>query len=175
MSQSRYTIEVTDAYIERARKNDSYRCVVAQAIARTIPDATRIEVDVQTIRFTVEDERRLYLTPYVVQGYVVAFDAGDPVVPFKFQLRDPKRLRRRVHTKAGKAIKRARNRAATKRVDPRRDEDLTPSADVESVKAAYAGEPQRETTPGERIPPRVFKRKKRSYGHRLLRINQESV
>lgn len=181
---SRITVEVTETDIERAHKSDSYKCVVAQAVARTVPDATRIEVDTQSIRFTrANGERWLYLTPYAVQGYVIAFDAGDPIEPFSFQLRDPRRTARRLKTEAGLAIDRAQQRArrvtegTTKAVVPSKKRVQDAVADdeaVKAVKAAYVGAQQTVTDDGgRRATPRVFKKKARAYGHRLLRINQE--
>lgn len=194
--KTRINIEVTERDIERAHRNDSYTCVVSQAIARAVPDATRIEVDAQLIRFTRAGIRYAYLTPYAVQGYVIAFDAGDAIEPFSFQLRDPKKLRRHLHTEAGKAIDRIRKRERRKAAaSPAANgseqghahvSDATKSAtgkkkvsELEEVKAAYAGAAKsRKVADGgdsRRAPPRVFKKKRRSYGHRLLRINQEGV
>lgn len=171
----RITIEVTERDIERAIRNDSYTCVVAQAIARTIPEATRIEVDTQAIRFSVPGERRLYLTPYVVSGYVIAFDAGDPIEPFKFQLRDPKVVARNKLTEAGKAVKRAQVRASrAKKKEAPATVTTKLDQEVESVKAAYEGVAKSERT-GRKAPPRVFKKKKRAYGHRVLRINEDAA
>lgn len=187
-ARTRFTVEITESDIERAHKNDSYNCVVAQAVARTVPDATRIEVDTQSIRFTTQDERRIYMTPYAVQGYVIAFDAGDPIEPFSFQLRDPKRVARRVRTEAGRVVQRAQNKARravakerlTKQTSPTPRPDVgSAEPDAVQAKAAYAearaahvGEKLSEQK-GHTAPPRVFKKKQRSYGHRLLRINQE--
>ena len=179
---SRITIKVTEADIEEAHRNDSYTCVVAHAIARTVTDATHIEVDTQAIRFTTEGERRLYLTPYAVQGYVIAFDAGELIEPFQFQLRDPRRISRKRRTPEGKAADAAAHRARTATKQVTIDEIATPVAeDREAAKAAYAE--ARRATPGvagqrsdgggRKPPPRVFKKKKRAYGHRLLRINQD--
>jgi hypothetical protein len=193
--KTRINVEVTERDIERAHKNDSYTCVVAQALARTVPDATRIEVDTQAIRFTCSGTRYLYLTPYAVQGYVVGFDAGDPIQPFSFQLRDPKVLRRRVNTEAGKAIDRARTRQkrAEASAAPREGRGGKPPVaaskkaatgapqadELEAVKAAYADAQKTRKVAnggeGRRAPPRVFKKKMRLYGHRLLRINQEAA
>src|SRR5262245_15878707 len=108
--QSKYRIQVTEADIAKAKRNDSYNCVVMQAIARTIPTSTSIEVDSQAVRFTVEDQRLIFLTPYTVAGYVVAFDAGDPIEPFSFELRNARRVRRRLRTDAGRQILRATGR-----------------------------------------------------------------
>ena len=75
-----------------------------------MPSATYIDVDTQAIRFTLDGERLLYLTPYVVQGYIIAFDAGEKIEPFQFQLRDPKRITRR-KSAAGKAANKAADQA----------------------------------------------------------------
>lgn len=194
---SRFNVEVTDKDIERAKQNDSYRCVVAQAVARTIPDATRIEVDTQSIRFTRDGARFIYLTPYAVQGYVIAFDAGESIEPFSFQLRNPQRVARRVRTETGLAAVRAADRArvAASAGDrsapvkggaesPRRkpSRKASPKDDARAAYAAVAAgrtEPMTVTTGDgprpRRSPPRLFKGKQRSYGHRLLRINQNVI
>lgn len=180
----RISVEVTASDIERAHRNDSYTCVVAQAIARTVPTATNVDVDTQSIRFTVDDERRIYMTPYAVQGYVIAFDAGDGIEPFSFQLRDPRRAARRIRTESGKTAQRAYNRVRRSSAKaPKKVTSETPTSDdVTSVqsaaKAAYAEARAANPGPeskvaGRKAPPRVFKKKRRAYGHRLLRINQD--
>lgn len=187
----RLRIDVLEQDIERAHVNDSYKCVVAQAIARTVKTAGRIEVDTQSIRFTVDGERRVYLTPYAVQGYVIAFDAGDPIEPFSFQINDPSLARRRIRTEAGKAADlagdRARRAAKKSQAEPRGGAKPTevPARDksepseaaraaYEAVRVAYDYAPATMVERGRKPTPRVFKRKLRTYGHRLLRINQES-
>jgi hypothetical protein len=54
--------------------------MVADAVKRAFPNAIRIRVDLQTIRWTdpVKQERYIYLTPAQAQQYIIAFDAGDP-------------------------------------------------------------------------------------------------
>jgi len=185
---TRYNIEVSDADIAKAKRNDSYMCVVTQAIARAIPDATRIETDTQTTRFTRNGERLMFLTPYAVTGYIIAFDAGDPIEPFTFQLRNPIHAKRQRMTEAGHKVNRARKTARQKVVKKAREAGIPLDAPEvqaearEAAKAAYAAASadhadakKRLTTPGRRVMPRVFKRKERAYGHRLLRINQKPV
>lgn len=111
--KSRFEIAVTQADIDRALQSNSSKCVVAQAIARTLPDATRIDVDTQSIRFTINGERYAYLTPYSVQGYVVGFDAGDEIHPFRFRLYEEQKVavRQRTRTTAGTAVDGAAKRA----------------------------------------------------------------
>jgi len=189
-------VEVTTKDIEHAKLKDSSRCVVATAIARSIPGANRIEVDVQTVRFTLEGQRHVYVTPYPVAGYVVAFDAGEELHPFSFRLNESTRLPMKVQkrTDAGLAVRRAQEKKKARQAKlieletTARDPDaMTPSvaerkvakervanADQElaAVTAAYAGQAKVTETEGvRRTPARVFKTGTRAYGQRQLRIN----
>ena len=188
MIQHRVRVDVTEADIAKAKRNDSSVCVVAQAIARTIKDAKLIEVDTQSIRYTAGMQRFIYPTPAAVQGYVIGFDAGDPTEPFSFWLRFARRItaKRRVPTAAGKAIRKVADKARGKASRLRPDgTPVTPESVKEAVSLAYSeakkgfppDTPALETLPGgERTAPkRVFRTKKRSYGHRVLRINQVPV
>jgi hypothetical protein len=204
------SIRVTQADIDKAIVKNSSHCVVATAIARSIPDANRIVVDVQAIRFSTRTkaQRHTYLTPPVVAGYVVAFDAGDPIHPFRFTLRSDQHMLTRTDkgpaTTAGKETDRTRQavsraQRSVKRAEAKVSQLRTQKAPAvqisraetavtakravvaereearESVLAAYEG--QRRSEPKDKsLPPpipKVFKRKERSYGIRLLRINQQ--
>jgi hypothetical protein len=112
-------VQVTAADIKKATRNSSMNCAVAVAIARVIPDATRIEMDTQTMRWTSGGERHIYLTPPSVIGYVIAFDAGDPIKPFGFTLNWQRRfqVKKAVTTPAGGAV--AKARSAKARADKR--------------------------------------------------------
>jgi hypothetical protein len=183
----RVRVEVTQADIARAVRSDSYNCVVAQAVARAIPDATRIEVDTQSIRYTQGENRVVHLTPYAVQGYVVAFDAGEELQPFSFTLHSPIVHRKRTRTPEGKAANAAASAAryqAKKKAEQAKplDEAAARAAGRRAAKAAYADARKAAAdakvdvaagTSTRKAPPRVFKKKSRSYGQRLLRINQE--
>lgn len=90
---TKYEIIVTaEDCAEGVRNNERY-CVVATAIARLEPDATRIEVNVNTIRFSLKDGGKMYRLAYptspVVREYIKAFDAGVEAKPMKFTLDDP--------------------------------------------------------------------------------------
>lgn len=89
---SRTTYEVTQVEIDRGLRNNSSRCAVAQTLIRLIPEAKRVEVDMQTIRWTQNGERIVFITPYAVQDYLIAFDAGDELQPFKFKLDSEQRM-----------------------------------------------------------------------------------
>lgn len=161
---------VTEDDIKRAHKNDSYHCVVAQAVARAVKTATNIDVDMQTIRMSVGSERLKYLTPYAVQGYIVAFDAGEKIEPFAFQLRSPLVSKRTRKSEVGKVADRkaraARQRATEKNKDPR----AAARAAYKEARTQHPG-PLYEG-PKARSVPRVHKLKTRAYGQRLLRINR---
>lgn len=177
MPRKQISIEVVQRDIDRAIRADSSHCVIATAVARAVPDATRVEVDTQTIRFTSNGKRLAYLTPLVVQGYVVAFDAGDPIAPFSFKLRDPMELRRKGLTAEAKPVAAAAARAAYLEREKARHKVLTTDADQTEtpVSVSYAGSRTETIAEGRTPPPRVFKLKSRSYGHRLLRINRPST
>ena len=175
MVERRVVVDVSERDIARAQKNDSFKCVVAQAVARTLPDAHHIEVDSQCIRFSQGQNRFIYPTPPAVQGYVVAFDAGEVPEPFRFHLRYARRvsIRRPVATPKKKAADRAtwRVRAAAKRAGK------TP--DKRALKAAYRQASQRYPDQpatvtkgaGRRPTPRVYRTGIRVYGQRVMRIN----
>jgi hypothetical protein len=134
MATKQIHVEVTQDDIDKADIKNSSRCVVATAIARSVPDATRVSVDVQSVRFTSDGERRIFLTPPAVAGYVVAFDAGDEIFPFNFRLRTDQEVavRRRVRTEAGKAILKAdsnkHNRRRQHRAAVQKRDQLAPDA-----------------------------------------------
>lgn len=146
----------------------------------------------------------MFLTPYAAAGYVVAFDAGEELHPFRFHLRDavPSAQKRAVSAPAKAAkksrdnVKRERNRLAQAEAvlaDPTTPPDKVAQAvervkaapariaeaeaSHEDLKAAYkaAGEStgeQRITETARRAAPKVYKTKRREYGHRVLRVNQ---
>ena len=90
MTHHEFEFEVTRSDIDSGVRRNYANCLVSTAIGRGLPDgATRIEVTAQTIRFTLNKERLVYQTPDEVKGYVVAFDAGGKIEPFKFTIKDP--------------------------------------------------------------------------------------
>jgi hypothetical protein len=151
--------------------------------------------------------------------YIVAFDAGDDLHPFRFRLRNDQRLvqQRRVLTPEGQQLDTARQRVRDRKrkLDKLTDDGEATSAQIEVASDAYAaaladverlavaagappsGElfpspvkrPRRYRTPiGPRedmgdIPPEqvkkpqqgrasVFRRGRREYGSRTMRVNQ---
>jgi hypothetical protein len=204
VAKSRFNIDVTATDIAKAHVGDSYQCVVAQAIARQIPNARKIEVDLQTIRWSDDDGRHVFLTPYSAAGYVVAFDAGEELHPFRFHLRDAvPSVQKRAVSEAAQAAKKSRNKIKSEREKLERAETILADPDAPADKVAIAEErvkngPERvaaakaahddlkaaykatgESTGEERITettrraaPKVYKTKRREYGHRVLRVNQ---
>jgi len=84
-------VSVTQDDINEGVRDQSAHCIVATAIGRSIPEALRISVDVQTIRFTIGKERLIYMTPREVGRYILAFDAGNfaAIKPMKIEIADP--------------------------------------------------------------------------------------
>jgi hypothetical protein len=181
----RLRIQVTQEDIDKAVRSNSAQCVVSQAIARTVKGATNIDTDVQSIRFSVGDERRVYLCPYSVQGYVVGFDAGDPIRPFAFELRapyvTPRRRMRPAAREALAAITPERNAVRRARTAVAKEASPAAIAELDAARATYrealalAGPVVNErVTHRASHTPTLFgpRGKRRSYGHRVLRVNQ---
>jgi hypothetical protein len=135
-------VAVTQEDIDQALRKDSSRCVVATAIARVFPKASRIVVDVHSIKFTDGPRRYTYLTPPKVMDYIVAFDAGDQLHPFRFRLRSDQRLvqQRARKTPAGKEIHNADMRARSRkaRLEEHAADPAATPAQVEIATDRYA-------------------------------------
>jgi hypothetical protein len=195
-------VEVTQDMIDAAVRKNSSRCVVAAAIATRFPNASRITVDVHSIKFTNGPRRYTYLTPPKVMDYIVAFDAGDNLHPFRFRLRDDQRLvqQRQVNTAEGQrrdtTTRKARDRRA-KLEKVEADPTATPAekevaadryaealAEAAAVREETAGSPTTRNEDVSDLPPMdvrppssgkrstVFYRNRREYGQRHMRVNQ---
>lgn len=94
MSRKRYphaprvTVDVDAATIAASIPRDSSHCMIAEAIKASIPGATRISVDLQSIRFSdpAKRLRYVYLTPRAAQVALIRFDGGHPPEPFSMRL-----------------------------------------------------------------------------------------
>jgi len=66
--------------------------MIAEAIRQTHPELKFIQVDTQAIRVTDTKRRQqlTFMTPVAVQDSIIAFDEGEQVKLFRFQLRDPR-------------------------------------------------------------------------------------
>lgn len=88
MSAPRVKLNVTQEIIDEAVQANSSHCVYAEAIKAAVPGAKRIAVDIQTMRFTLGDERLIYLTPRTAQEDIVNFDQGEKPPPRSLELRN---------------------------------------------------------------------------------------
>jgi hypothetical protein len=88
-------ITISAEEIALAVRKNSHRCMIAEAIRRQVSHATRIIVDLQSIRWTdeVEGIRYFFFTPPAAQEALLAFDGGMEVKPFEFELRKPAQIR----------------------------------------------------------------------------------
>ena len=90
-----YKFEVTQDDIDSALRADSAHCVIADTIARAV-GKRRVHVDLQTITFSdpSKGQRLTYLTPPICQDHLLAFDQGEDIHPFTFQLKRPIQVRK---------------------------------------------------------------------------------
>jgi hypothetical protein len=149
----------------------------------------------QTLRWSDADGRHVYLTPDQVAAYVLSFDDGQEIEPFAFSLVESRRVpvraikdtpAKRARGNARRKVERAEAAVARIEADP----DATPAAvktarvrvtaareEADTVVRVTAGQPGRELAPvqpGERArPPLGGQSKRRVYGGRLLRVNQQ--
>jgi hypothetical protein len=84
----RVTIEVTQEVIDTSTQRDSSHCMIADALAKAVPNAKFISVDLATIRFTdlAAGRRYIYLTPRKAQEALLAFDQGEKPEPFTLRI-----------------------------------------------------------------------------------------
>ena len=99
-------VEITEKDCADGVRNNERYCVVATAIMRLQPEATRIEVNINTIRFSMKVDgktfRLAYRTPPLVKEYIRAFDSGAEAQPMKFTLVAPQ-VAQKLPTPKGKA------------------------------------------------------------------------
>jgi hypothetical protein len=79
-SAGRAEISVEQRHFDEALRANSSHCAIAFAIRDAVPDARRIAVDLQTIRWTCSKRgvRYCFLTPAVAQhNVIIPFDQGD--------------------------------------------------------------------------------------------------
>jgi hypothetical protein len=174
LSEQSLRVKLTQPDIDKARRKDSWKCVVAQTVKRHVPEAKRVSVDIQAIKVFTDEAIWTYLTPRVVQDYIVAFDAGrdEQIVPMSFTLKDPFRSQRRAHTPKGSKAERERRAA----VETALGEGLTKEQADDRGRIAYEAA-KREAGPGpvrerrtgdQRIPTS----RARAYGVRALEVNR---
>lgn len=149
----RLHIPITQEIINNAVQRDSSHCVVADAIKAALPDARRVTVDLQTIRWTMPDGTRLvYLTPAPQQRQIVNFDQGFVPEPGDMYLDHP-----------------------IQRVPPRERHTVTPK--VATVTTKHNGKTKTPTitvdVEGGRLPPTGAlsntRGRRRTFGLRTLR------
>jgi len=130
-------VSVTEVHIAEAERDATGRCMVAEAIKSSIPGVSRVQVDMQTIRFTRNGERETYFTPWDVGNAIVRFDGGDSIEPFTFRLffRNRVIIQRSVMDEASKPVDAARARAKSAR---KRATQLATDPDVSQAKRTKA-------------------------------------
>ena len=83
------TLDVTADIISSSRPRDSRHCMIAEALRTAYPAASKISVDLATIRFTDKHKglRYTYLTPRLAQAALVQFDQKISPPPYQVKLR----------------------------------------------------------------------------------------
>ncbi|MGH3094822.1 MAG: hypothetical protein ACRDMV_02335 [Streptosporangiales bacterium] len=87
-SSPRISVKVTQEIIATSIERDSSHCMIADALAKTLPNASYVSVDLATIRFTdlSAGKRYVYLTPRNAQEALLDFDQGKKPESFTLRL-----------------------------------------------------------------------------------------
>lgn len=82
-------IHVDDEHIANAQRKNSHHCMIADALRSALPEAKFISVDLQSIRFSILEEktRYFYFTPTIAQHALLKFDQGKQLRAFDFTMR----------------------------------------------------------------------------------------
>lgn len=85
----RVSIRVKQVHIDTAVPKHSSHCMIADAIKEAVPNAGKVSVDLQTIRWSDYGKglRYTFLTPRPASVALVQFDQGVKPKPFSFRLR----------------------------------------------------------------------------------------
>lgn len=150
---------VTEDHIAKALPRDSGHCMIADAVKAAFPWASRISVDLQTIRYSDIDKgfRYTYLTPRSAQVALVKFDQGLKPEPMRFRLRNGQVTRAGGNAVSDKVREKSRLYQQARR--------------AEMKKARLLDEAGPTTVPrivGGKTPPLAPLARRRSFGLRAL-------
>lgn len=82
-------VEITEADLLFAKKQDRYACAIVRAIQRAMPEALRVRADTKEIAFSLPDDgtRYYFQTPAeVVNNVIKPFDMGQQPIGQTFVL-----------------------------------------------------------------------------------------
>lgn len=160
----RIKVHVTKEDVTNGITGDSTRCMIADAIKRAVPKATRVAVDVQTCRFSdlEKGHRYVYLTPYSAQLALMQFDEGQRPDAFSFLLKNAHVTRAGVSA----VTKETRKKSAEKNKKRNKGNPAqTPARAALSASHSRSGSVPRRV--GGRRPPQL--RMMRQFGVRAFR------
>jgi hypothetical protein len=82
------TITITQEILDRACRANTHRCMIAEAIKEQVPKASRVNVDLRTIRWSDAEKglRFVYMVPPIAADALIRFDKGASLRPFRFRL-----------------------------------------------------------------------------------------
>lgn len=170
-------LDVTAEIVQAATERNSAHCVIADAVKAALPDATRIAVDLQTIRFSLPTtgRRYIFLTPQAAQHVLLDFDQGIKPEPQRIRLgrptqtvwtKDAQRARRKADPIVGKISKDHPDR---KRVETIKDHGRTEPVIMNGgtpQRGALADPPKYKHDP---ITRRRYAGQRRVFGLKIMR------
>lgn len=93
MNLEQLQVEVTDLDCKMGVRGNQFHCVVVNAVERLVPQATRVVVRPDSVRFSLLQDgvnrRYVYPAPQAVTEYCFNFDQGTEPHPMTFTLKAP--------------------------------------------------------------------------------------
>ena len=84
--QKKLEIIVTEGDIKRGKKMNIFTCPIAKAAKRALKYKVKLSVGGETLRFYTDKEYVIHL-PKKAEKFILSFDKGEKVKPFKFVIR----------------------------------------------------------------------------------------
>lgn len=181
-------IQVTQDDIDKATRENSHSCMIAEAIKRQVPDVKNVAVDVQSIRFydTKHKRRVAFLTPQECVLGLVRFDRGVPPKPFKFSMTsvqvtavgvskpkvgaDGKPV---MQKKVGRHVRKDGTVAEYRYETAQRETVTLPSTHKQFVNNRADGGPQGDHIIGGKLPAHHMPSYKRKFGLKAFTWNED--
>jgi hypothetical protein len=159
-------IKVTEKHVENGVRSNSGYCMIAEAIKEQVPEARRVQADMNWISFTYKGYRMRCMTPNRPAAALANFDLGEAIAPFDFWLHSPIITRR---TESNVPI--VRDAVG----------ELPATHEVVNGRVRRRNSPQHEATAPDarngvvfttQKPPR-YQANQRAFGRKGLRLNRE--
>jgi hypothetical protein len=129
------SVDITDSDLDYARKQDKWSCAIVRSIQRSMPEATRVTADKESIRLSdeISGYRYEFETPREVVNKVIRrFDRGLPITLRHFELTEAISRWPIIRSTPQQRTARRRNLSPSRRMNPSKRN--TPTSENKNVR-----------------------------------------